>query len=502
MSPTSKGFVPVFLFYWRNYWFPLNTPRALQLFRYENIAIPASYLVVGILQGMLRPLMNVWPLDLGATEAQQTTLAQIATLPAACKIVFGFWSDNVPIAGFRRKPYMVLGWLLCSYVVARLLHDYHLTGDYHLNQSPTEKDKPPLTFLGVTFVLYGAGLWCADVMVDSVVVQKAKIESEEQRGRLQSTCYVIRFFGLMVAATTSTYMYNAYGPASILRILMVVPLLLLPLIALMDEDTSVQPHIREQCNEIWRTVCRRSVWQPMAFIYIFNLFQVSNAAWRQFLSTRLSFGASQLNVLLVVSYIFLYIGSLTYKCCFLHLSWRRLYQVSIGINCILSSLQLLLIRQKTFGIPPYWFSLGDDAFAEFIVGIQFLPTMIVMVSLCPTGSEGASYAMFTTVFNVAQMIAPALSSSLLGIWDVSKDRLEEGDLNGMFNLTILTTLIQISPILFVGLLPHGRKELEELSKMPYSGSAIIGTVFLCILFGSVAYTVIVSITNIVNGGLS
>jgi hypothetical protein len=100
------------------------------------------------------------------------------------------------------------------------------------------------------------------------------------------------------------------------------------------------------------------------------------------------------------------------------------------------------------------------------------------------------------------MIAPALSSSLLGIWDVSKERLEEGDLKGMFNLTILTTLIQISPIFFVGLLPHGRKELEDLAKMPYSGSAWIGTVFLCILFSSVAYTVIVSITNVVNGGLS
>jgi hypothetical protein len=347
---------------------------------------------------MLRPLMNVWPLDLGATEAQQTTLAQIATLPAACKILFGFGSDNIPIAGFRRKPYMVFGWLLCSYVVARLLHDYDLTGEHHQSQFPKEKDKPSLSFLGVTFVLYGTGLWCVDVMVDSVVVQKARVESEDRRGQLQSTCYVIRFFGLMVAATTSTYLYSKYGPASILKFLMAVPLLLLPLIALMDEDTSVQPRFREQCQEIWRTVCRRSVWQPMAFIYIFNLLQVSNAAWRQFLSTRLSFGASQLNILLVVSYIFLYIGTLAYKCFFLHLSWRRLYQVSIGINCVLSSLQLLLIRQKTFGIPSYWFALGDDAFAEFIVGIQFLPTMIVMVSLCPTGSEGASYAMFTCVF--------------------------------------------------------------------------------------------------------
>lgn len=109
---------------------------------------------------------------------------------------------------------------------------------------------------------------------------------------------------------------------------------------------------------------------------------------------------------------------------------------------------------------------------------------------------------FRTAFNVSQLIAPALSSSFLGFWDVSKESLEEGDLEGMFNLTVFTTLIQISPILLVWLLPHGQRELEELAKMPYSGSVWIGSAFLVILFGSVAYTVFVSITNIVNGGLS
>ena len=100
------------------------------------------------------------------------------------------------------------------------------------------------------------------------------------------------------------------------------------------------------------------------------------------------------------------------------------------------------------------------------------------------------------------MIAPALSSSFLGLWDVSKESLEEGDLEGLFSLTMFTTLIQISPILLIGMLPHGRRELEELAKMPYSGSVWIGAIFLSILFGSVAYTVVVSISNIVNGGLS
>ena len=57
--------------------FPPHVPRSVQLLRKENLAIPMCYLVVGILQGLSGPFINVYPLFLGATEAQQTTISSI-----------------------------------------------------------------------------------------------------------------------------------------------------------------------------------------------------------------------------------------------------------------------------------------------------------------------------------------------------------------------------------------------------------------------------------------
>ena len=71
--------------------FPPNLPRPCQLLRPENIAIPACYLLVGILQGLSSVMVGVFPLDLGATEAQQTTLRSLRGLPATFKLIFGFW---------------------------------------------------------------------------------------------------------------------------------------------------------------------------------------------------------------------------------------------------------------------------------------------------------------------------------------------------------------------------------------------------------------------------
>jgi hypothetical protein len=55
------------------YIFPPEAPRAVQLFRPENIAVPACYLLVGLLQGLSGPFTNVYPLDLNASEAQQVS---------------------------------------------------------------------------------------------------------------------------------------------------------------------------------------------------------------------------------------------------------------------------------------------------------------------------------------------------------------------------------------------------------------------------------------------
>lgn len=124
----------------------------------------------------------------------------------------------------------------------------------------------------------------------------------------------------------------------------------------------------------------------------------------------------------------------------------------------------------------------------------------MMVALCPPGSEGASYAIFTTVWNSALMIAPAISSLLLGIWDVSKEALESGQLDGLVNLTLLCTVIRLFPITFLCWLPHGQKELEELARKPLSGSKIGGGIFLAVLFASMCWTFLVAVLNIVHPG--
>ncbi len=128
---------------------------------------------------MSGPIINVYPLDLKASEAQQATLSSLKSLPSTFKLPFGFLSDTIPLFGYRRKSYMLVGWILTSLSMILLI----LFSDLNM-QSITQTDKtglessttipsenaPSVAFLSVSFLLFGTGYWFADVMGDSLVV--------------------------------------------------------------------------------------------------------------------------------------------------------------------------------------------------------------------------------------------------------------------------------------------------------------------------------------------
>ena len=108
--------------------------------------------------------------------------------------------------------------------------------------------------------------------------------------------------------------------------------------------------------------------------------------------------------------------------------------------------------------------------------------------------------MFTTVNNSALNLSAAISTQLLRIWDVSKDALARHELSGMINLTILTSLIQISGLGFVGLLPKTRDDLLALKERQFGTSNVGGAIFLSITFLSILYSLVVSLLNIMYPG--
>jgi hypothetical protein len=70
---------------------------------------------------------------------------------------------------------------------------------------------------------------------------------------------------------------------------------------------------------------------------------------------------------------------------------------------------------------------------------------------------------------------------------VSNAAMKEHRLDGLWNLTILTSCITITPLCLLHLLPNSAEEQEELSKCK-DKSRTGGIVFLSVLFGSIFWS--------------
>lgn len=317
---------------------------------------------------------------LDATPAQQSVVNGLQFLPWALKIFCGFLTDSVPIFGLRRKPYFILGWLLfsiCNFVLASFI-------------------EPPITILALFVFLMTLSFVQADVCTDAMIVERSKLyEHIGNRGHLQAAGYITRFFGSIIGALLGAILYNKsswgwgvpiYG---IFFINGALPLFLIsPFVySLVEIKSAKPPSLRDQIESIWQLVQRRAVWQPCAFIYIYNIFFLNNPAWNSFLVDGLGFSNFEIGLLTLSAAILSYIALLIYRHCLFQTSWRYVYIGATTTAFLFSCLQLILVLgvNKTIGLGSQggqlFLALFSYGIVHFVNAIQFLPSCRMVCSL-------------------------------------------------------------------------------------------------------------------------
>lgn len=317
---------------------------------------------------------------------------------------------------------------------------------------------------------------------------------------MQSTCYAVRFLGSVLGCIGGAVLFNrdqwgwglTFQQVCFVAALLPAVLLGLTVSTLHEMPCRDPPAVEGQFTAIWETITLRAVWRPMAFVFCFNLFQMPNVAWQSFLQLTLGFQSWQLGLMATAGSICTFLGILAYKRWMFHVCWRKIYVGSVFVVTIFSLLQLCLIfgwNETYLGLPNYWFALGDDVIGEYIQGIQFLPVCIMYTRLTPVGAEASTYALLTTFGNIALVCASSMGVLLSHIWDVSNAALLAGDVDGLWRLTVLTSLLAPLPLLGVRLLPRGQPEQEHLS-VEKERSALGGMAFLVTLAGAMSFVLV------------
>ncbi len=309
-------------------------PHFINPFCLESSAMLMGYFNVGIALYLLSTPVSYYLIDkLDCSSAQYNAYSTLIGLPWSFKFLFRALSDCVPLSGSRRNSWFFIGWVvyvLASFYLAAL-------------------GEPGLVQVSLWMFISTCAYLLSDVCADASNVEKAKFETEAIKGAIQASSYSIRSFGSILGAVLGSILYNTteWGWGLTIAQLFILnglfpmtTMLPLGLHSLELRSQRPIPTFGEVFSDIWKTVQLKAVWYPMIFTFIYNAFQVSNAAWTNFLVEGLDFTDFELGLINIFGALLYFLGMVVFQAFFFNSSWKKIYIITTTLGAFFSLMQV------------------------------------------------------------------------------------------------------------------------------------------------------------------
>ena len=410
----------------------------------ELIAILIVYFVQGIL-GLARLAVSFFLKDeLGLSPAQVAALMGIAALPWVIKPLFGFLSDGLPLFGYKRRPYLILSGLMgtAAWLVLAIVVDTAWAAT-------------------CAILLSSLSVAVSDVIVDSLVVERARGESLSHSGSLQSLTWGTSAVGGLITAYLSGWLLQHFSTQTVFAITATFPLLVSAVAWLIVEepvsarlDTSA---VWNQIKQLRGAITQKAIWLPTAFIFLWQATPTADSAFFYFTTNELGFAPEFLGRVRLVTSIASLIGIWLFQRFLKKLPFRTLMGWTTVISSVLGMTALLLVTHtnRSLGIDDHWFSLGDSLILTVMGQIAFMPILVLSARLCPEGVEATLFALLMSIWNLAGLLSHELGALLthwLGVTETNFDKL--------WLLVVITNASSLLPLPFLGWLPAADPQIE------------------------------------------
>lgn len=418
----------------------------------ELIAILTIYFVQGIL--MLSRLAVSFFLkdELLLSPVQMSAIIGISTIPWMIKPLYGFISDILPLFGYHRKTYIFLSgiigspaWLSLGTIV-------------HSGSTAT-----------MMILLSSFSVALSDVIVDSIVVERARSESAEKLGSLQSLCSAISAIGSLCTAYFSGLLLEYFTTRTVFLITALFPIITSFVAWLItekplhkDDQKSNYDDIKYQLVQIRQAITKKAVLLPTVFIFVWHATPNAESAFFYFTTNELQFQPEFLGrVRLVTSFASL-VGVWAFQRYFKTISFKIIFTWGILISTALGMTTLLLVTHtnRLLGINDHWFSLGDNLVITVIGQIVFMPVLVLATKLCPPGIEATFFALIMSIFNLGGTVSYWLGSMMMKWLGITENQFDL-----LWLLIIITNLSSLIPIFFINWLPDGKIEIDDSSSI-------------------------------------
>ncbi|NJM22301.1 MAG: folate/biopterin family MFS transporter [Richelia sp. RM2_1_2] len=418
----------------------------------ELFAILTVYFVQGIL-GLSRLAVSFFLKDeLGLSPAEVSALFGIIILPWIIKPLFGFISDGFPIFGYRRRPYLILSGILGAIAWVAMATIVH--------SSWAATTAIALSSLSVAV---------SDVIVDSLVVERARVESQAEAGSLQSICWGASAFGGLITAYFSGFLLEHFTTRAVFLITATFPLIVSGVAWLIaespvennpkDDKNSNFEDVKNQVKLLRKAITQKVIWLPTAFLFIWQATPSSESAFFFFTTNELHFQPEFLGRVRLVTSIAALVGIWIFQRFLKSVPFRVIFAWSTVLSAILGLTTLLLVTHanRALGIDDHWFSLGDSLILTVMGQIAYMPVLVLAARICPPGVEATLFALLMSVTNLAGLVSHEAGAVLMHYLGVT-----EKNFDNLWLLVTITNLSTLLPLPFINWLPAAEQETPKL----------------------------------------
>ncbi|GER32269.1 major facilitator superfamily protein [Striga asiatica] len=415
----------------------------------DNIAVAMVYFVQGVL-GLSRLAVNFYLKDdLHLDPAETAVISGVSSLPWLVKPLYGFISDSFPLFGYRRSSYLVISGLL---------------GALSWSLMATFVDSK----YGVMFCILLGSLSVAfsDVVVDSMVVERARGESQSMSGSLQSLCWGSSAFGGIISSYFSGSLVGAYGVRFVFGLTALLPLITSGVAVLVKEQpvfSSARTHnlfsgtaeflgsSKKSITQLWEAVKKPHVFLPTLFIFLWQATPQSDSAMFYFTTNELGFTPEFLGRVNLITSVASLAGVGLYNGFLKTVPLRKIFLVTTIVSSALGMTQVLLVTglNRQLGISDEWFAIGDSLVITVLGQVSFMPVLVLAAKICPEGMEATLFATLMSISNGGSVLGGLMGAGLTQLFGVTKDE--------FVNLTCLIVVCNLSsllPLPLLGLLPQ------------------------------------------------
>jgi len=415
----------------------------------ELIAILLVYFVQGIL-GLARLAVSFFLKDeLGLSPAQVSALIGIVALPWIIKPVFGFVSDGMPIFGYRRRPYLVLSGILGAISWVSLATMVH-------------------TPMAATLALGLGSLSVAfsDVIVDSLVVERARTESQGNAGSLQSLCWGASSVGGLLTAYFSGSLIQRFSNHTVFWITASFPLIISVVAWLITEfpisDRPNSSTLKHQFRQLRQAVTQKAIWLPTAFLFLWQATPTAESAFFFFTTNELGFNPEFLGRVRLVTSLASLVGIWIFQRFLKSIPFRVIFGWSTIVSSVLGMTMLLLVTHtnRALGIDDHWFSLGDSLILTVMGQIAYMPVLVLAARLCPPGVEATLFALLMSITNLAALVSYEFGAVLMHWLGIT-----ETNFDALWVLVVIANVSTLLPLPFLKWLPDAEAAQTEISTL-------------------------------------